>query len=69
MILNFGVNAVPPTPEREMTLDINNRIILSYPSAKRLALTLGSLISRYEEVHGVIQVPRRPAAPGAGEAE
>jgi hypothetical protein len=68
VVLNFGVSAVPPTPEREVVVDISNRIILSYPSAKRLALTLGSIISRYEEMQGVIQLPRRPAAPGAGEA-
>jgi hypothetical protein len=66
VILNFGVNAVPPTPEREMNLEISDRIILSFPSAKRLALTLGNIISRYEEAHGVIQMPRPPAAPGTG---
>ncbi len=69
VVLNFGVNAVPPTPEREVTVEINNRIILSYPSAKRLALTLGNLISRYEEAHGVIPVPRPQAAPAAEEPE
>jgi hypothetical protein len=66
VILNFGVNAVPPTPEREVAVEINNRIILSYPSAKRLALTLGNLISRYEELHGVIQMPRPPQQGAAG---
>jgi hypothetical protein len=68
VILNFGVSAVPPTPEHEVVVDINNRIILSFSSAKRLALTLGTIISRYEEMHGVIQLPTRPAAPGPGEA-
>ena len=64
VILNFGVSAVPPSPEREVTVDITNRIILSYPSAKRLAIKLGNIISRYEEAQGVIQLPRRPAASG-----
>jgi len=67
VILNFGVSAVPPTPEREVVVDINNRIILSFASAKRLALTLGTSFSRYEELHGAIQLPTRPAAPGPGE--
>ena len=46
VVLNFGISAVPPTPEREVVVDINNRVILSFTSAKRLALTLGSIISR-----------------------
>ncbi len=69
VILNFGVNAVPPSPEREVTVEINNRIILSYPSAKRLALTLGNIISRYEELHGVIPMPRPQTPPAGGDGD
>jgi hypothetical protein len=62
VILNFGVNAVPPTAEREVNVNINSRVILSYPSAKRLAITLGNMVKRYEDAHGVIDLPRRPVA-------
>ncbi len=63
VILNFAINVVPPSPEREVSVDINSRIILSYASAKRLALTLGNIISRYEEANGVIPMPRPQQAP------
>jgi len=69
VVLNFGLNAAPPTAEREVNVQINNRVIMSYPSAKRLALTLGNVISRYEEAHGVIPLPSQQAAPGTQEAQ
>ena len=63
VVLNFGVNVNPPTPQREVNVEITSRIIMSYPSAKRLALTLGSVIQRHEARHGVIPVTA-PEAPG-----
>ena len=56
VILNFGVNVNPPTPQREVNVDVTSRIIMTYPSAKRLAITLGNVIQRYEARHGVIDV-------------
>lgn len=56
VIMNFGINAAPPTPDRQVNVEITNRIIMSYPSAKRLAITLGNVVQRYESAHGVIQV-------------
>ena len=68
VILNFGVNITPPTPQREVNAEISDRIIMSYASAKRLAVTLSNLIKRYEARHGLIDIT--PAAPtGAGPAE
>ncbi len=66
VILNFGVNVNPPTARNEVNVEITNRIIMSYPSAKRLALTLGNIIQRYEARNGVIAVgPAEGAAPDA----
>ncbi len=65
VILNFGMNAVPPTPERQVVVQITDRIILSYPSAKRLAITLGNIIRRYEEARGVIRLPQPPQGQAA----
>ena len=69
VVLNFGINAVPPTREREVNVQITDRIILSYASAKRLAITLGNVVKRYEDADGVIDLPRRQAAPSTGEVE
>ena len=66
VVLNFGTNITPPTPQREVNAEISDRIIMTYPSAKRLAVTLGNLINRYEARHGLIDVtPQVSAAAGA----
>lgn len=56
VVMNFGVNAMPPTPQREVNIEISNRLIMNYASAKRLAITLGNVIQRYEAANGVINV-------------
>ena len=72
VILNMGVNVMPPQQrpgeQPELNVEITNRLILSYTSAKRLAITLGNVIQAFENVNGVIDInPRAPAggpAPG-----
>ena len=63
VIMNFGVNAMPPTPQREVNIEISQRVIMNYASAKRLAITLGNIIQRYEAARGVINVqpPSQPS--------
>lgn len=65
VVLNFGVNLLPPTKEKELRVDITNRTVMSYVSAKRLAVTLSNLIQRYESANGVIEIdPRRRQSTG-----
>ena len=59
VILDFGLNMpVPPQPDQqpEIILQITDRIILNYYSAKRLALTLGQLVRRHEERFGELEL-------------
>ena len=59
VILDFGLNMpVPPQPDQppEIMLQITDRIILNYYSAKRLALTLGQLVRRHEERFGELEL-------------
>lgn len=60
VILDFGVNIVRPSSgsdqEREITFQANNRLIMNYYSAKRLALTLGMVVRRYEEQFGELKL-------------
>lgn len=60
VMLDFGVNIMNPTgPEQEnseILFKVNERVIMNYFSAKRLALTLGQLIRRHEEQFGELQL-------------
>jgi len=67
VIMNFGVNAMPPSQEKEINIEISDRIIMTYSSAKRLAITLGNIIQRYEQAHGVINLGGPPPAAPAGD--
>jgi hypothetical protein len=59
VMLDFGVNlpnpsAAPESPE--IIFHVTNRIVLNYYSAKRLAITLGQVIRRYEEQFGELEL-------------
>ena len=59
VMLDFGLNVVTPAREQgqpEIVFQINERVILNYYSAKRLALTLGQLIRRHEEQFGDLEM-------------
>jgi len=62
VIMNFGINAMPPSQEKEINIEISDRIVMTYASAKRLAITLGNIIQRFEGANGVINLgPQTPA--------
>ncbi|HUW55884.1 MAG TPA: DUF3467 domain-containing protein [Planctomycetota bacterium] len=60
VMLDFGLNLVNPGREQEGQPDVifrvNERIILNYYSAKRLAITLSQLIRRHEEQFGELEL-------------
>ena len=68
IMLDFGLNQVvqtrqaddaggdPNQPVGEILFQINDRIVLNYYTAKRLAITLGQLIRRYEDQFGELQL-------------
>jgi hypothetical protein len=62
VVLNFGVNVTPLTADHHVNVQISDRIIMTYATAKRLALTLSNVIRRYEAARGVIELGRQPAA-------
>ncbi|MEX0655291.1 MAG: DUF3467 domain-containing protein [Phycisphaeraceae bacterium] len=73
VILEFGLNLVQPahrktdadtagtegggTDATEMLFQVNDRLIMNYATAKRLALTLTQIIQRYEQQIGEIKLP------------
>jgi hypothetical protein len=69
VIVDFGMNLAVPQRAREeqkepvtgeMVFTIQNRVILNYYTAKRLAMSLGQVVRRHEEQFGALEL--NPAA-------
>ncbi|MFW6155069.1 MAG: DUF3467 domain-containing protein [Planctomycetota bacterium] len=64
VMLDFGLNMVGPGAagtqgqqgQPEILFHINQRIIMNYYSAKRLAITLSQLIRRHEDQFGELEM-------------
>ena len=60
VLLDFGLNLInPPATEGEqpeIMFQINERIIMNYYSAKRMAITLSQLIRRHEDQFGELEL-------------
>ena len=63
VIVDLGLNMVVPNPQQEgsdvagdILFQINNRLILNYYTAKRLALSLGQIVRGYEEKFGEVKL-------------
>ena len=60
VILDFGLNRVNPTAQAqgrpEIIFQISERVTMNYYSAKRLAITLGQLVRRYEDQFGTLEL-------------
>ena len=57
VVLDFGFNMANPNPQggqQQLLFKVNERIIMSYPSVKRLTMSLQQLIKRYEQQFGEI---------------
>lgn len=60
VILDFGLNLLasvaPDKDVPEITFQVQERVILNYYSAKRLAITLGQVIRRHEDQFGELEM-------------
>lgn len=66
VMVDFGLNQViqarqtdqadPNEPAGEILFEVNNRIVLNYYTAKRLAITIGQVIRRYEDQFGELKL-------------
>lgn len=67
VVLDLGFNMPNPNPvpgqAQSLLFKVNDRVVMSYPNAKRLAMSLGQLIKRFEQQFGEIQVTP-PGQPG-----
>jgi hypothetical protein len=68
VVLDFGFNMANPNPQgqgqQQLLFKVTERVIMSYPSVKRLTLSLQQLVRRYEQQFG--EIPTQPGAPRAG---
>ncbi len=63
VVLLFGINQSWNAAQREITVQLADRIMLSPYAAKRLATVLNNVVRAYESRWGVLQID----APRAGE--
>ena len=60
VMLDFGLNIVAPAASQqeqaEIVFKVNERIVMNYLSAKRLAITLSQVIRRYEQQFGELEL-------------
>jgi hypothetical protein len=54
--LLFGTNQTLYTGQKEVTVKVNNRIVLSPYAAKRLQVLLGEVIKQYESKFGALDI-------------
>ena len=59
VVIDLGFNMPDPNPQggqSRLLFKVTDRVIMSYSSTKRLAMSLTQLIKRYEQQFGEIQV-------------
>ncbi len=58
VVLLFGINQAWHSGQREIPVQLTDRIILSPHAAKRLSILLGNVLREYEARFGALQEPR-----------
>src|ERR1700722_3821169 len=59
VVIDLGFNMPDPNPQggqQRLLFKVTDRVIMSYSSTKRMAMSLTQLVKRYEQQFGEIQV-------------
>src|SRR6195952_804172 len=59
VVVDLGFNMPDPNPQggqQRLLFKVTDRVVMSYASTKRLAMSLTQLVKRYEQQFGEIQV-------------
>jgi hypothetical protein len=59
VVLLFGVNQAWNRGQKEMTIQLTDRIIVSPFAAKRLSMLLGAVVKEYESRFGALDIEGR----------
>jgi hypothetical protein len=63
VVMLFGINQAWNRGQKEVTIQLTDRIIISPYAAKRLSMLLGNVVKEYESRFGTLNIE---AAPGTG---
>jgi hypothetical protein len=64
IVLLFGMNQAWHSGQKELTVQLSDRVVLSPFAAKRLAILLNNVIRDYEQRFGTLDIEvRRPSEP------
>lgn len=64
IVILFGMNQAWHSQQRELTVRLEDRVVLDPFVAKRLAVLLNNVIRNYETQYGTLDIePRRPGEP------
>jgi len=61
VVIDLGFNMPNPNPQpgqQQLLFKVTDRVVMSYVNAKRLAMSLGQLVKRYEQQFG--ELPTQP---------
>lgn len=66
VIIDTGINVIVPANElgegqRQMKFQIDNRLVMNYPTAKRLSMMLNGIVQNFEQQNGEIKLEQGPA--------
>ena len=56
VVVLFGMNQTWNRGQKEVTIELNNRIVISPYAAKRLSLLLGNVVKEYESRFGTLSI-------------
>jgi hypothetical protein len=56
VVMLFGMNQAWNRGQKEVTIELNNRIVISPYAAKRLSLLLGGVVKEYENRFGPLNI-------------
>jgi hypothetical protein len=70
VVFLFGMNQAFDAAQKELTIQLSDRLVLSPFVAKRLSLVLNNVIKDYESKYGKLDVEtRRPTDTGTGQLQ
>lgn len=66
MVMDFGINMPMPTQDGQgvLVFAVGSRVIMNWPAAKRLAISLGQAVRQFEEANGEIKLQQGGQAGG-----
>ena len=56
VVVLFGMNQAWNRGQKEVTIELNNRIVISPYAAKRLSVLLGNVVREYEKRFGALNI-------------